>query len=448
MSTMKRLTVVALLVVMVGTPARAEDAGRSFTIAAAGDILIHGMVMDAAGAYAGYEGFDFRPMLEPIEPWISTADLAICHLEGTLSPTNTGLAGFPRFTAPHEVAEALAGAGYDICSTAGNHAADRGWQGIVDTLDVLDAYGIGHDGTARTEDERLPSFHLVNGVRVAHMSYTYGLNGLPRPERWAANLIDEEAIRADATWAREHGAEFVILSLHWGVEQHVPPTAAQEALARSLLEDSDVDLILGTHAHVIQPIDRIGDKVVVYGMGNSLSNQFTRWNLPEYYATEDGVVVHLTVSEVDGRFVVTDTSFTPTTVEWATYRVMASDHSLAAGDGAYPANLAESRSRTVERILMLGVEDVAATGAAWPEASCDGRPATIVGTPGDDVIVGTPGPDVIAARDGNDIVWGLAGDDVICGGPGSDLLVGGLGDDSIDPGLTPTMRLVRPTTLY
>ena len=166
---------------------------------------------------------------------------------------------------------------------------------------------------------------------MAHLSYTYGLNGLGRPEPWAVNVTDEASIRADAAWAKENGAEFVILSLHWGVERHVPPTAGQEALARSLLEDSDVDLILGTHAHVIQPIDRIGDKVVVYGMGNSLSNQFTRWGLPYYYATEDGVVVHLTVTEVDGRFVVTDTSFTPTTVEWATYRVMASDYSLAIG---------------------------------------------------------------------------------------------------------------------
>ncbi|HSG79152.1 MAG TPA: CapA family protein, partial [Acidimicrobiia bacterium] len=339
-------------------------------------------------------------------------------------------------------AAALAEAGYDVCSTSGNHAADRGWGGIVDTLDVLDAHGIAHDGTARTEEERLPSFHRVNGVRVAHMSYTYGLNGLPNPEPWAANIIDEEQIRADAAWAREDGAEFVILSLHWGAEQHVPPTPEQERLARSLLEDSDVDLILGTHAHVIQPIDRIGDKVVVYGMGNSLSNQFTRWGLPYYYATDDGVIVHLTVTEVDGRFLVTDTSFTPTTVEWATYRVMPSDHSLAIGDGAYPGDLAASRARTVERILMLGVADVTVTDAAWPAASCGGRPATIVGTDGDDVLVGTDGPDVIAGRGGRDIIWGRGGDDILCGGPGMDVLLGGPGADTIDPDAT--APVVRP----
>jgi poly-gamma-glutamate synthesis protein (capsule biosynthesis protein) len=442
MPIMRRIAASVLALLALGTlPARADDPPRSFTIAAAGDILIHGMVMDAARAYAGSDGFDFWPMLEPIEPWVSAADLAICHLEGTLSPTNTGLAGFPRFTAPHEVAAALARAGYDICSTSGNHAVDRGRQGIADTLEVLDRYGIGHDGTARTEEERLPSFHWVDGVRVAHMSYTYGLNGLARPDPWAVNVIDEASIRADATWARDYGAEFVILSLHWGAEQHVPPTADQEALARSLLEDSDVDLILGTHAHVIQPIDRIGDKVVVYGMGNSLSNQFTRWGLPYYYATEDGVVVHLTVTEVEGRFVVTDTSFTPTTVEWATYRVMPSDYSLAVGDGAYPDNLAVSRARTVERILMLGVDGVTPTDAAWPEASCGGVPATMVGTPGDDVLIGTDGPDVIAGRGGRDVIWGRGGDDVLCGGPGIDLVLGGPGEDRIDPGSTaPVVR--------
>ncbi|MDX1691469.1 MAG: CapA family protein [Acidimicrobiia bacterium] len=444
---MRRLAApVAVVIVLLfgAVPAPASEP-RSFTIAAGGDILIHDMVMDAARRYAGYDGFDFGPMLDPIEPWISTADLAICHLEGTLSPTNTSLGGWPRFNAPHEVAAALAETGYDICSTSGNHAVDRGWTGLVETLDVLDAHGIDHDGTARTEDERLPSLHRVNGVRVAHLSYSYGLNGLPIPQGrpWSVNVIDEDRIRADAAWAREHGAEFVIASLHWGVEQHVPPTGAQERLARSLLEDSDVDLILGTHAHVIQPIDRIGDKVVVYGMGNQLSNQFTRWGLPEYYATEDGVIVHLTVSEVGGRFRVTDVAYTPTTVEWATYRVMPSDHTLATGGGTDLWNVEASRTRTVERITLLDVTDVSTTPTAWPAASCGGLPATIVGTDGDDVLVGTPGPDVIAARGGNDVVWGLGGDDVLCGGPGSDLVIGGAGDDVVDPGtvrITPQSR--------
>ena len=85
--------------------------------------------------------YDFTPMLAPTEPWIGEADLAICHLEGTLSPTNTGLTYFPRFVGPHEVAAAIAATGYDTCSLAGNHAMDRGFSGVVDTIEILDRAG-------------------------------------------------------------------------------------------------------------------------------------------------------------------------------------------------------------------------------------------------------------------------------------------------------------------
>ncbi len=436
-------TTVAVGLVLTAIPvAAAESSGpRSFTIAASGDVLIHDAVSRAARTTDG--GYDFSPMYAPIEPWISSADLGICHLETTLSPTNRGIAGYPRFNAPHELADALAGAGYDLCSIAGNHAMDRGWTGVVETLDVLDAAGLGHDGTARSPEERLPSLIDVNGVTVAHMSYTYGLNGLrpPRDKPWAANVTDEEAIRSDATWAVEHGAEFVILSLHWGAEYQVLPTTSQSRLAASLLETSDVDLILGAHAHVIQPIDHIGDKVVVYGMGNQLSNQFSRWG---YYATEDGVIVHITVTETDEGFVASDIAITPTMVEWRTYRILPADHTLTTGLSSDLANLAVSRDRTVERIRRLGDGVVTVTSPEWPEASCAGRPATIVGTNDADVLIGTPGPDVIAARGGDDIVWGRGGDDVICGGDGSDWIVPGPGESRVDPALGGKSPMTAP----
>ena len=144
-------------------------------------------------------------MLAPIEPWVGEADLAICHLEGALDPQNAGLSYYPLFNAPHEVADALAAAGYDACSTAGNHTLDHGFTGVSDTLDILDAAGIRHAGSARTPEERLPSLYEVNGVTVGHISYTYGTNGIPAPsdKPWAVNLIDDgDAILDDARWAR------------------------------------------------------------------------------------------------------------------------------------------------------------------------------------------------------------------------------------------------------
>ena len=234
---------ISLALLAAAAPAGAlRQAGRTFTIAAAGDVLIHQAIAVAADGQPRADGaYDFRPLLRPVEPWIADADLAICHLEGTLSPTNTGLLyqhedEHPAyFNGPREVAAALAATGYDACSTAGNHALDRGLTGVRETLEVLDAAGLGHAGTARGAEERLPALYRVNGVRVAHLAYTIGTNE-PRPAdaRWSVNLIDAEAILADARWAREHGAEFTVVSLHWGTR--VPgrlPTARRRAWPRT-----------------------------------------------------------------------------------------------------------------------------------------------------------------------------------------------------------------------
>ena len=124
------------------------------------------------------------------------------------------------------MAGAIAAAGWDTCSTAGNHALDGGWDGVVGTLDVLDDAGPGHAGTARSAEERFPTLYEVNGVLVGHISYSFSTNGIPVPQDrpWAVNLIDADAILSDAAWARDHGAEFTVVSLHWGSSApYLPP---------------------------------------------------------------------------------------------------------------------------------------------------------------------------------------------------------------------------------
>ena len=429
-SRLRRWLPLPLLLALLTPAAGADTPPRSFTIAASGDILIHGAVARRAAAYAGGDGYDFTPMLAPTEPWIAAADLAICHLEGALSPTNTGLSYYPLFVAPYQVADAIAAAGYDACSLAGNHALDGGEPGLENTIALLEERGIAHEGTARSEEERLPGLHEVNGVTVAHLDYTYGLNGLPRPHRYSVNIIDGAAILDDARWAREQGAEFVILTIHWGVEYYHPPTSEQAGLAEQLLASPDVDLILGNHPHVVQPIGRVDGKVVVYGMGNHLSNQNSMWG-PKYYSTEDGLMVQVTVAEQpDGRFAATRVEYTPTWVEMGTYRVLPIAWAQAAGQGD-TALLAASWERTVATVTMLGTATLEATSAAWGPLSCNGRPATIVGTAGPDVLVGTPGDDVIAGRGGNDTILALDGNDLACGGDGDDALWGGAGRDEL-----------------
>ena len=368
--------VAALLVIVppdsAASPTTPNGDGRSFTIAAGGDVLIHRRI--AQVAHIGGGAYDISTMFSEIEHWLSTADLAICHLEVTLTPTNTGLAFYPLFVAPHEVADAIAGAGYDTCSTAGNHALDGGWRGIEETLEILDATGLRHDGTARSPDERLPGMYDVSGVPVAHLSYTYGTNGRPIPadHPYAVNLIDADAILADAAWAIAHGAEFVIVSLHWGLEGVVAPTGSQSALAEVLLASPDIDLILGAHAHVVQPIGEMDGKYVVYGMGNQLSNQ-NGASGPEYFSTEDGLLVLVRVTETaSGGFAASRIDVVPTWVRRSDYRILPVRAALVEGE-APRWTLETSLQRTLERVRALGATRIRLAPLPVPGRPCDCR---------------------------------------------------------------------------
>jgi poly-gamma-glutamate capsule biosynthesis protein CapA/YwtB (metallophosphatase superfamily) len=428
----------AVLAILVAPPvavAGGQPSTRTFTITAAGDIIPHGRLTRTGYANLAGPGWDFVPMVERISPWIAEADLAICHMEGTLSADNKGISGYPRFVGPREMASAIRAAGWDACSTASNHSLDAGWDGVVETLDVLDDNGILHAGTARTSEERLPSLYDVEGIKVAHISYTYGTNGIPTPDDrpWAVNLLDVDKILEDAAWARDHGARFTVVSIHWGREYISSPSPTQLTIARELLASDDVDLILGHHAHVVQPIERIGDKYVVYGMGNHLTNQFSRWGDP-YYATEDGLMVHARViEEEDGSFRVYRIDLTPTWVRFGDFQVTAAVDALSTGDPSSYA-IGVSLQRTVSRALSLSPPGVGLAPEPWSGVTCGGRRASIVGTTGDDHIVGTDGDDVIVAGDGDDVVEAGAGDDIVCGGPGDDTIEGGPGDDRLFDG--------------
>jgi Bacterial capsule synthesis protein PGA_cap len=326
---------------------------RSFTLAVSGDVLPHQPVVVRAWNGAGY---DFAPMFAPIRPLIESADLALCHLEVPLSHGGD-LSGYPSFNVPGELAAALAATGYDGCSTASNHALDRHVAGVVATLDVLDAAGLGHAGTARSmeEDDAVRTYE-PGGIRVAHLAATYGLNGraVPGDAPWAVDLIDAGVLLADAARARAAGAEFVVVSLHWGAEYQTAPTQEQRALAGQLLASPDIDLLVGHHAHVVQPIEPIGEEVVVYGLGNSLSNQSSHCCRA---GTQDGVVVTLTIEEdlsggAPGRLLVRDVVVTPTWVEHPTYRILPVPQLLAdpATEAGLRAQLEASRARTTEAV--------------------------------------------------------------------------------------------------
>jgi poly-gamma-glutamate capsule biosynthesis protein CapA/YwtB (metallophosphatase superfamily) len=317
---------------------------RGFTLLASGDVLAHRSVQERARAYGARSGrpYDFRPMFAAIRPLVSAADLAVCHLETPLSPSGRHLSGYPRFNAPPQLAAAIRGAGYDACSVASNHAMDRGVQGLAGTLAVLDRTGLRHAGTARSPREARPSILTVRRVRVALLSYTYGLNGfrLPPGRPWLVNLLSPGRILADARAARRAGSRFTVVFLHWGQEYRSAPTPAQQALARRLLADPGVDLIVGHHAHVVQPIRRSHGKWVAFGLGNSLSAQSAAC-CPA--ATQDGLLLRVTVVRRAGRFVVGRVGYVPTWVEHPSYRILPVTQALAKGS-AGPATRAMLRA--------------------------------------------------------------------------------------------------------
>ncbi|OLF17706.1 CapA family protein [Actinophytocola xanthii] len=269
----------------------------SFTVLATGDVLIH-PALTAQAIEDGGGRRDFTNLFAGVRPAVQTADLAICHLEVPLAGPNGPFQGFPLFYAPPEVATALARTGYDTCTTASNHTFDHGAAGVRSTLDALDRAGIRHTGSARTRQEALtPLISEANGVKVGQVSFTFGFNlGTREPEPWMSNELDVNAVLAAARATKRAGAEVVIASLHWGEEHRADPTPEQRSIADRLLADPAVDLVIGHHAHVVQPFEKLHGKWVAYGLGNHVA----RHEQPRG-TTEEGVMARFRfVKEADG----------------------------------------------------------------------------------------------------------------------------------------------------
>ena len=320
---------------------------QTFDIVASGDLLIHGPVWQAAARAGG--GYDFRPLLAKVRPIVSRAALALCHVE---TPMGAGSpSGYPVFNSPKELARAIEWTGWDACSTASNHAVDKGQYGIETTLGALDRAGVKHAGTARTRAEARRILILpVRGLRIALLSYTYGTNGIPVPQPWAVDLISTAQVVSDARRARKRGADFVIANFHWGTEYVHDPNLEQRDLARYLLRKRIVDVIVGQHVHVVQPIRRIAGRFVVYGEGNLLSAQTAACCPAE---SQDGLIAVIHVRAVGTKATVTGIDYVPTYVEHPGFVVQPIGVRLAdlrrAGEGrsALAAALRASYRRTV-----------------------------------------------------------------------------------------------------
>ncbi|MFF9275662.1 CapA family protein [Streptomyces griseosporeus] len=341
-----------------GRPAP-SSADPGFTLVASGDVLPHTSIIDRARFDAGGTGYDFKPMLAGIKPVVSRADVALCHME-TVYGADGVYTGYPAFKSPPEIADALAATGYDGCSTASNHTLDDGADGIRHTLDALDGAGVRHAGSARTQAEANSVTLLRAGpAMVAHLAYTYGTNGYPLPpgQPWAVNLIDPARIVADARAARKAGADVVVVSVHWGTEWQDAPDRQQLDLARVLTASRsggrpDIDLILGTHAHVPQAYEKVNGTWVVYGMGDQIAGEMFDHNGVEDPRGNQSSVARFTFApprRPGGRWEVTRAEFLPQLFDVDAGRVVNLNRALAQG-----ADVRGVRDRIREVVLSRG----------------------------------------------------------------------------------------------
>ena len=308
----KRLLALALLLLLTGcgsAPSTQADASEPpeatetvvqpnivSSLAVCGDAMSHmPQTRDAYDSQAG--AYDYKPMIRFAKPWIEQADYAVVNLETTFAG-GPDYSGFPAFNTPDALGDALKDAGFDLVSTANNHCLDRGYDGMVRTLDVLDKLGLAHVGTYRSAEERAAQNGVyvadMGGIKVAFLSYTYGTNGIPVSKSHPdtvnilhtdymsdTQVLDTERIADDLAAAEALSPDLIAVIVHWGVEYQTTQNEHQEEIA-DFLFDHGADVILGSHPHVLQPMetrtltDRDGTThtgFVCWSLGNFISSQ-------------------------------------------------------------------------------------------------------------------------------------------------------------------------------
>ena len=275
------------------------SAPDSVSMVMVGDILLHTPVEEAAVDAEGNYNFDF--IFSQTKDDISSADLALVNQEVIIGGKELGISGYPAFNAPFEIGDALSGAGFDVVCHATNHALDKGKRGIVNTLEYwagshpeMEVVGI----NASQEQKDAVDIIAKNGIRIAILNYTYGTNGISAPSDmpYAVDMLDEDKVKRDLEYA-EANADFTIVCPHWGTEYNHGIDGSQKKWTE-IFRAGGADLVIGTHPHVIEPVEFIeddipghgnnhggGDMLVYYSLGN-----FVNWTSGTGAGTTDRMV--------------------------------------------------------------------------------------------------------------------------------------------------------------
>lgn len=334
---------------------------RCTSVMLAGDLLVHPQLWDQARLDAGTTGkqpLDFEPLLEGMRPYISGADLAVCHMETPVAEADGPYAGYPMFNVPPQILTAAAAVGYQACTTASNHTVDAGTEGLNRTLGVLDSLGLEHTGSYATEaDSEIPMILDTSGARISVIEATYGLNGLEAEHPWQVDILDAEDMISRAQAAREQGADIVLGAVHAGDEYASMPNAQQIETAHALADSGQFDLIYGHHTHSVLPIENYNGTWIVYGLGNAVT-ELSPW----YAVNNEGLIVRAQFAqENDGAdWRVSDLAWAPSVIVRDPYRWCSVAADLPQGPCASEAQQAEVRQRTVSVVESMGARPAGA----------------------------------------------------------------------------------------
>ena len=271
---------------------KSEDKHYEASLIAVGDYLIHSSVYKDANRLANGDGYDFKPMISYIKEIVSNYDIAYYNQETILGGSELGLSDYPTFNSPYEAGDAMLDAGFNLVSLATNHTMDSGKKAVENSCkywqskeNVLTA------GSYCSEEERNKiNIKEINNIKYTMLNYTYGTNGMPVANDYLVNVwptdIDninnpekdtkyqayKKQVKEDIDKVKDK-VDFLIVAMHWGVEYTHEPTAYEKDMA-SYLASLGVNLIIGTHPHVIQPVTWIDDTLVIYSLGNFISAQY------------------------------------------------------------------------------------------------------------------------------------------------------------------------------
>ena len=266
-----------------------EEKEYSINMLMVGDLLVHDRLYNAMKTSDGY---DFKPCLTYIKDIVKDYNIAYYNQETILGGTEIGLSSYPAFNSPYEVGDAMIDAGFNLVSLATNHTLDRGEKAITNSVNYWNkqANVLAVGSYLSSEDRDKIVIKENNNITYTMLNYTYGTNGIKVPSGkeylvniWPCTGNDpatdtkyqeyKTKVKEDIDRVRDK-VDLLIVAMHWGVEYTHTPTKYQEDMA-NYLSSLGVDIIIGTHPHVVMPITYINDTLVIYSLGNFLSAQET-----------------------------------------------------------------------------------------------------------------------------------------------------------------------------